>query len=124
MRMKELKLAPVHPGEILREEFLAPLHLTTDQLALDIHVPVRRVQDIILGKRVVTADIALRLARYFGTSAHFWLGLQMDYDLDVAEDEWDDRIERDVKVLQRSSTWKSGESGVAVLREKADDSDL
>jgi len=122
--MKELKLAPVHPGEILREEFLAPLHLTADQLALDIHVPVRRVQDIILGKRVVTADIALRLARYFGTSAHFWLGLQMDYDLDVAEDEWDDRIERDVKVLQRSSTWKSGESGVAVLREKADDSDL
>jgi len=124
MRMKELKLAPVHPGEILREEFLAPLHLTADQLALDIHVPVRRVQDIILGKRVVTADIALRLARYFGTSAHFWLGLQMDYDLDVAEDEWDDRIERDVKVLQRSSIWKSGESGVAVLREKADDSDL
>jgi len=124
MRMKELKLAPVHPGEILREEFLAPLHLTADQLALDIHVPVRRVQEIILGKRVVTADIALRLARYFGTSAHFWLGLQMDYDLDVAEDEWDDRIERDVKVLQRSSTWKSGESGVAVLREKADDSDL
>lgn len=122
--MKELKLAPVHPGEILREEFLAPLHLTADQLALDIHVPVRRVQDIILGKRVVTADIALRLARYFGTSAHFWLGLQMDYDLDVAEDEWDDRIERDVKVLQRSSIWKSGESGVAVLREKADDSDL
>lgn len=122
--MKELKLAPVHPGEILREEFLVPLHLTADQLALDIHVPVRRVQDIILGKRVVTADIALRLARYFGTSAHFWLGLQMDYDLDVAEDEWDDRIERDVKVLQRSSIWKSGESGVAVLREKADDSDL
>lgn len=117
-------MAPVHPGEILREEFLAPLHLTADQLALDIHVPVRRVQDIILGKRVVTADIALRLARYFGTSAHFWLGLQMDYDLDVAEDEWDDRIERDVKVLQRSSIWKSGESGVAVLREKADDSDL
>ena len=87
-----MKLAPVHPGEILREEFLAPLHLTVDQLALDIHVPVRRVQEIILEKRVVTADIALRLARYFGTSAHFWLGLQMDYDLDVAEDALDDRI--------------------------------
>ncbi|MGB3220056.1 MAG: HigA family addiction module antitoxin [Anaerolineae bacterium] len=90
--MKEMKLAPVHPGEILREEFLAPLHLTADQLALDIHVPVRRVQEIILEKRVVTADTALRLARYFGTSAHFWLGLQTDYDLDVAEDELDDRI--------------------------------
>lgn len=87
-----MKLAPVHPGEILREEFLAPLHLTVDQLALDIHVPVRRVQEIILEKRVVTADTALRLARYFGTSAHFWLGMQMDYDLDVAEDELDDRI--------------------------------
>ena len=122
--MKESKLAPVHPGEILREEFLAPLRLTADQLALDIHVPVRRVQEIILGKRVVTADVALRLARYFGTSAHFWLGLQMDYDLDVAEDELDDLIERDVKVLERSSAWKSEESGAMVMRERADDSDF
>ncbi len=122
--MKELKLAPVHPGEILREEFLVPLHLTADQLALDIHVSVRRVQKIILGKRAITADIALRLARYFGTSAHFWLGLQMDCDLDMAEDELDDRIERHVKVLERSSTWKSGESGVMVLRKRADDSDF
>ena len=122
--MKELKLAPVHPGEVLSEEFLVPLHLTADQLALAIHVSVRRVQEIILGKRAITADIALRLARYFGTSAHFWFGLQMDYDLDVAEDELDDRIERDVKVLERGSTSKSGESGVIVLRERADDSDF
>jgi addiction module HigA family antidote len=95
--MQADKLPPVHPGEVLLEEFLKPMQLSQNRLALDIGVPPRRINEIVLGKRSVTADTALRLARYFGTSPQFWLGLQADYDLDVAMDELGDRLEREVK---------------------------
>jgi addiction module HigA family antidote len=95
--MKEAKLHPVHPGEVLLEEFLKPLRLSQNRLALDIGVHPRRINEIVLGKRSITADSALRLARYFGTSPQFWLGLQADYDLDVAMDAPGDRLEREVK---------------------------
>ena len=90
------KLPPIHPGEILLEEFLKPMGLSQNRLALAIRVPARRINEIVHGKRRVTADTALRLARYFDMSPQFWLGLQMDYDLDVAEDELAARIEREV----------------------------
>ena len=93
------KLDPIHPGEVLLEEFLKPLDLSQNQLALSIRVPARRINEIVHGKRRVTADTALRLARYFNTSPQFWLGLQMDYDLDVAEDAIGDRIEREIIVM-------------------------
>jgi antitoxin HigA-1 len=93
------RLQPVHPGEVLLEEFLKPMGLSQNQLALAIRVPARRINEIVHGKRRVTADTALRLARYFGVSAEFWLGLQMDYDLDVATEEIGDRIEREVAVM-------------------------
>lgn len=92
------KLPPVHPGEILLEEFLKPMKLSQNRLALDIRVPARRINEIVHGKRRVTPDTALRLARYFDMSPEFWLGLQMDYDLDVAVDETADRIRREVQV--------------------------
>jgi antitoxin HigA-1 len=95
--MKEDKLNPVHPGEVLLEEFLKPMHLSQNRLALDIGVHARRINEIVLGKRSITADTALRLARYFGTSPQFWLGLQADYELDVAMDALGDRLEREVK---------------------------
>jgi len=82
--MKNL-LPNVHPGEILLEEFLRPLGLSQNRLARDIKVPPRRVNEIVLGKRAITPDSALRLARYFGTSERFWLGLQLDYDLEEAQ---------------------------------------
>jgi antitoxin HigA-1 len=84
--MREEKLKPVHPGEVLLEEFLKPMGLSQNRLALDIRVPPRRINEIIHGKRRITADTALRLAKYFNMSPQFWLGLQMDHDLDVAED--------------------------------------
>jgi len=90
------KLAPIHPGEVLLEEFLKPMGLSQNHLAIKISVPARRINEIVLGKRRITADTALRLAQYFGTSAKFWLGLQMDYDLDVASDELSTRLEREV----------------------------
>lgn len=96
--MADQKLAPVSPGEILLEEFLTPMGLSQNRLALDIRVPARRINEIVHGKRRVTPDTALRLARYFGMSPQFWLGLQMDYDLDVAEDELAEQIEREVRV--------------------------
>ena len=86
--MSEEKLAPVHPGEVLLEEFLRPLGLSQNRLGLSLGVHPRRVnEDRRLGKRRVTAETALRLARYFGTTPQFWLGLQADYDLDVAADD-------------------------------------
>jgi len=91
------KLPPVHPGEILQEEFLVPLGLSQNRLGLDIGVSPRRVNEIVLGKRRVTADTALRLARYFGNSPTFWLGLQMDYDLDMESDRLASRIQREVR---------------------------
>lgn len=89
--MSDLKLIPVHPGEVLAEEFLKPMGLSQNKLAMEIHVSARRINEIVHGKRRITADIALRLAHYFGMSPQFWLGLQMDYDLDVASDELIDR---------------------------------
>ena len=90
------KLLPVHPGEVLREEFLKPQSLSQNALALALHVPARRINEIVLGKRGITADTALRLGRYFNMSAKFWLGLQMDYDLEVAEDKLRDRLDREI----------------------------
>jgi addiction module HigA family antidote len=95
--MTSKKMAPVHPGEILLEEFLKPMNLSQNKLALDIHVPPRRINEIVLGKRRITADTALRLAKYFKMSPQFWLGLQMDYDLDIAEDALGNRLENEVQ---------------------------
>ncbi len=92
------KLQPVHPGEVLLEEFLKPMGLSQNRVALDIGVHPRRINEIVLGKRSITADTALRLGRYFGVSPQFWLGLQRDYDLDVAEEALGERLEREVKV--------------------------
>ena len=95
--MTKEKLHPVHPGEVLSEEYLKPLGLSQNRVALDIGVPPRRINEIVLEKRRITADTALRLARYFNTSPQFWLGLQADYDLDVASLSLGDRLEREVK---------------------------
>ncbi len=90
-------LHPVHPGEVLSEEFLKPMNLSQNRLALSISVPARRINEIVLGKRSITADTALRLARYFGTSAEFWLGLQAQYDLDITAEALGDRLDKEVK---------------------------
>jgi addiction module HigA family antidote len=95
--MNEKKLRPVHPGEVLQEEFLKPMGLSQNRLALDIGVHPRRINEIVLEKRRITADTALRLSRYFGTSPQFWLGLQMDYDLDITADSLGARLEKEVK---------------------------
>jgi addiction module HigA family antidote len=95
--MAQRKLHAVHPGEVLFEEFLRPLELSQNRLALDIGVPARRINEIVLGKRSVSADTALRLARYFGMTPQFWMGIQADYDLDVAADRLRDRIRREVR---------------------------
>lgn len=91
------KLHPVHPGEVLMEEFLKPMGLSQNRLALNIGVPARRINEIVLGKRGITADTALRLGKFFGTSAQFWTGLQSQYDLDVAEEELGGRLDREVR---------------------------
>ncbi len=96
------KLAPIHPGEVLLEEFLKPMGLSQNRLAIDIRVPARRINEIVLGKRRITVDTALRLARYFNMSPQFWLGLQMDYDLDLAENELVEKIAKEVKVFTPS----------------------
>ena len=95
------KLDPIHPGEILQLEFLEPMGLSQNQLARDIGVPPRRINEIVLGKRRVTADTALRLAKYFNMSAEFWLGLQMDYDLDVELDRIGKRLDAEVARYSR-----------------------
>ena len=94
------KLAPSHPGEVLLEEFIKPMNLSQIRLAIDIGVDARRINEIVLGKRSVTADTALRLARFFGNSPQFWLGLQNQYDLDVTEDHLGKRLEREVRPLE------------------------
>lgn len=91
------KLKPVHPGEVLLEEFLKPMGLSQNRPALEIGVNAQRINQIVLGTRRVTADTALRLARYFGTSPQFWLGLQAEYDLDVAIDSLGSRLEREFR---------------------------
>lgn len=96
------KLHPVHPGEVLLEEFLKPMGLSQNRLALNIGVPARRINEIVLAKRGITADTALRLAKFFGTSAQFWTGLQSQYDLDVAEEELGSRLEREVRIYAKA----------------------
>jgi antitoxin HigA-1 len=96
-------LPPIHPGEILRADFMAPLKLSMNRLALDLHVPVTRVTEIVHGRRAITPDTALRLARYFNTSARFWLNLQAAYDLEIAEDELSRTIQREVRPAAMSA---------------------
>ena len=95
--MRKGKLVPVHPGEILSEEFLKPMDLSQNRLALALGVPARRINEIVLGKRGISADTALRLSAYFGNSADFWLGIQMDYDLDTARIDSGAAIDREVR---------------------------
>ena len=95
--MKKKALHPVHPGEVLLEEFLNPLGLSQNKLAVNIGVPARRINEIVLEKRRISADTALRLGRFFGMSSEFWLGLQSQYDLDVAADSLGDRLKKEVK---------------------------
>ena len=89
------KLSPIHPGEVLLEEFIKPMNLSQNRLAIG--VDARRINEIVLGKRSITADTALRLARFFGNSPQFWLGLQRQYDLDVTEDQLGKRLDREVR---------------------------
>jgi len=98
--MKTKKIDPIHPGEILMEEFLKPMELSQNMLANDIGVPPRRINEIIHGKRRITADTALRLAHYFKMSPQFWLGLQMDYDLDLEEDRLSSRLDKEVSTCK------------------------
>jgi len=98
--MKTKKIQPIHPGEILVEEFLNPLGLSQNQIANDIGVPPRRINEIVHGKRRITADTALRLAHYFKMSPQFWLGLQMDYDLDIEEDKLSRRLNKEVSTYE------------------------
>ena len=98
--MKKKKDAPIHPGEILLEEFLKPMNISQYQLAKDVSVPARRINEIVLGKRSISADTALRLSRYFRLSERFWLNLQSAYDLAVEKDRLEDRLENEVKVLE------------------------
>ncbi|MCL4560124.1 MAG: HigA family addiction module antitoxin [Chloroflexi bacterium] len=93
------KLSPVHPGEVLQEEFIKPMSLSQNRLAIGIGVDARRINEIVLGRRSITADTALRLARFFGNSPQFWMGLQAQYDLDVAEDALGARLNREVRPL-------------------------
>ena len=93
------KLSPIHPGEVLLQEFIKPMNLSQNRLAIDIGVDARRINEIVLGKRSITADTALRLARFFGNSPQFWLGLQTQYDLDITEDQLGKRLEREVRPL-------------------------
>ena len=96
---KSEKLPPIHPGEILREDFMKPLGISMNRLGLDLHVPVTRIAEIVHGRRSITPDTALRLGRYFNTSARFWLNAQSSYDLEVAQDALQRTIERDVRPL-------------------------
>jgi addiction module HigA family antidote len=97
------RLNPIHPGEVLLEEFIKPMNLSQNRLAIEIGVDARRVNEIVLGGRSITADTALRLARYFGVSPQFWLGLQAEYDLDIAMDKLGNRLEREVRPRQMAS---------------------
>jgi antitoxin HigA-1 len=99
VRMKKIKLSPIHPGEILMEEFLKPMSITQYRLAKDTSVSPRRINEIIHGKRAISADTALRLGKFFGMSAQFWLNLQNKYDLEIAEDLLSDRLDKEVHVF-------------------------
>jgi len=94
--MIEDKLNPIHPGEVLSEEFLKPMNISASQIAQDLRISQALIEKIIEGEKPISADIALRLARYFNVSAQFWLGLQMDYDLDITEDQIGEKINKEV----------------------------
>ena len=98
--MTARKFAPIHPGEILLEEFLEPLGLSQYRLAKETSVPPRRINEIVRGMRAISADTALRLSRYFGTSERFWLNLQSRYDLEIEKDRLGDRLRREVRILE------------------------
>ncbi len=98
--MNTKRIAPIHPGEILLEEFIKPMGLSQNRLAKGLGVPPRRINEIVLMKRRVSADTALRLARYFKMSPQFWLGLQMDYDLDIEEDKCANRLDKEVEICE------------------------
>ena len=97
------KIEPAHPGKILLQEFLIPMDLSQYRLAKDINVPARRINEIVLGKRTITADTALRLSEYFGLSEKFWLNLQIRYNLEVEKDKLKDRLKSEVKRLESVS---------------------
>ncbi len=97
MPRKRSKIHPIHPGETLREDFLGPLGLSVNRLAIELRVPATRINDIVRGRRSITADTALRLGRYFGTSPQFWMNLQGNYDLELAEDAAAGQIENQVR---------------------------
>ena len=99
--MRTTTMPPIYPGEILLEEFLNPLGISQYRLAKDISVPPRRINEIVHGKRAVTADTALRLARYFGTTDQFWLNLQSRYELELERDRLGERLQAEVRVLER-----------------------
>lgn len=109
----EERLPPIHPGEILWEDFMRPLGISQYRLAKDIGVPTLRISQIVHGQRAITTDTALRLARYFGTSAVVWTRLQARYDLEVAEQQLGERIAREVKVLERSAAMPTHPQGIA-----------
>jgi addiction module HigA family antidote len=98
--METKRIQPIHPGEILLKEYLEPLELSQYRIAKDISVPARRINEIVHGKRSITADTALRLSRYFGTSDRFWLNLQVRFDLEMEKDRLKGRLEREVTVLE------------------------
>ena len=98
------KIPAVHPGEMLLEEFLKPMGISQYKLAKDINVPPIRISEIVRGKRSMSADTALRLARYFGISAQFWMNIQMDYDLELAKDKLEKKLKVEVKVLDKKVT--------------------
>jgi addiction module HigA family antidote len=101
--MSEKRLPPIHPGEILLEEFLKPMGVSQYRLAKATSVPARRINEIVHGKRAITADTALRLARFFGTSDRFWLNLQTRFDLEVEKDRLGSRLEEEVETLKEAS---------------------
>jgi len=94
-----IKPSPIHPGEVLLDEFIKPMNLSQSRLAIDIGVDGRLINDIVLGKRAIAANMSLRLLRFFGNSPQFWMGLQTQYDLDVTEDQLGKRLDREVRPL-------------------------
>ncbi len=102
-RKPRKRLAPIHPGEVLQAEFLEPLEMTQYRLAKSLSVPARRINEIVHGTRAISADTALRLARFFGTSELFWLNLQAAYDLDVERDRLGTRLTREVAIFAKAS---------------------
>ncbi len=101
--MKEQRIPPVHPGEVLLEDFLKPLAISQYRLAKEIHVYPRKINEIVLGKRRITADTAMRLSRYFGTSAEVWMNLQALYDLEKARDEIEEQVNQEVSPLAQEN---------------------